>query len=257
MEAMAQATGSGAFYLGIRDRLAAAIRIADGYRYGGQVAGLTRGRIAGDLRRIRGELDTAIALCRGQGSCVGWGAWLMSELQAIREHTLHDGQAPAGVLLERMFRMYRLSYTLSYVQLAVAWEAVQWRAPSVRGRGGAGRLRGGHGDRLGMARLAFRPTPFAAAGERESRRPWLRRRQSVAALDKPLIFLHHRRRQACLRRWLLTRSNEPNRQAPLSPRGSRRRAGAQRDLRRVPCGRALAGVGRPPSGERYGENWTQ
>ena len=130
MAAMAQAqeTEISAFYRGIRDRLAAAIRIADGYRYGGHLAGLTRSRIAGDLRRIRGELDAAIALCRGQGSGVSWGDWLMWELQAIREHTLHDRRAPAGVLLERMFRMYRLSYTLSYVQLAVAWEAVYVRA---------------------------------------------------------------------------------------------------------------------------------
>ena len=128
MEAMAQEAGSGAFYLGIRDRLAAAIRIADGYRYGGEVAGLTRGRIAGDLRRIRGELGAAIALCRAQGDSVSWGDWLISELRVIREHTRHDRRAPAGVLLERMFRMYRLSYTLSYVQLAVAWEAVYLRA---------------------------------------------------------------------------------------------------------------------------------
>ena len=128
MEAMAQEAGSGAFYLGIRDRLAAAIRIADGYRYGGEVDGLTRGRIAGDLRRIRGELDAAMALCRAHGSSVSWGFWLMGELRAIRKHTLHDRQAPAGVLLERMFRMYRLSYTLSYLQLAVAWEAVYLRA---------------------------------------------------------------------------------------------------------------------------------
>ena len=130
MEAMAQAqeAESGAFYLGIRDRLAAAIRIADGYRYGGHLAGLTRGRIAGDLRRIRGELEAAIALCRAQGSGVSWGFWLIWELRTIREHTLHDRQAPAGVLLERMFRMYRLSYILSYVQLAVAWEAVYGRA---------------------------------------------------------------------------------------------------------------------------------
>jgi len=132
METMAQAqeTRGAAFYLGIRDRLAAAIRIADGYRYGGHVVGLTRGRIAGDLRRIRGELEAAIALCRAQGSGVSWGFWLMEELQAIREHTLQDRQAPVGVLLERMFRMYRLSYTLSYAQLAVAWEAVQWRGRS-------------------------------------------------------------------------------------------------------------------------------
>ena len=130
MDAMAQAqeTEISAFYRGIRDCLAAAIRIADGYRYGGHVVGLTRGRIAGDLRRIRGELDTAITLCWAQGSGVSWGDWLMWELQAIREYTLHDRQASAGVLLERMFRMYRLSYTLSYAQLAVAWEAVQWRA---------------------------------------------------------------------------------------------------------------------------------
>ena len=128
MEAMAQETGSGAFYLGVRDHLAAAIRIADGYRYGGHVAGLTWGRIAGDLRRIRSELEAAIILCRAQGDCVSWSDWLMQELWAIREHTLHDRQAPAGVLLERMFRMYRLSYTLSYVQLAAAWEAVQRRA---------------------------------------------------------------------------------------------------------------------------------
>ena len=130
MEAMehAQKTADGAFYRGVRDHLATAIQIADRYRYGGDVAALTRGRIDGDLRRIRGELDAAMGLCRAQGDYVSWSLWLMRELQAIREHTLHARQAPAGVLLERMFRMYRLSYTLSYVQLVVAWEAVYLRA---------------------------------------------------------------------------------------------------------------------------------
>ena len=69
-----------------------------------------------------------MALCRAHGSSVSWGFWLMQELWAIREYALHDRQASAGMLLERMFRMYRLSYTLSYVQLAAAWETVQWRA---------------------------------------------------------------------------------------------------------------------------------
>jgi hypothetical protein len=127
METMGHARerADGALYRRIRDALAAAIRIADGYRYGGGACGLTRGRIYGDLRRIRSELDLALALCRSQGSSVSWGAWLFRELEAIREHTVHDWQAPSGVLLERMFRMYRLSYTLSYWQLVVAWEASQ------------------------------------------------------------------------------------------------------------------------------------
>jgi hypothetical protein len=129
MEAMGHTRerADGALYRRIRDALASAIRIADGYRYGGEACGLTRGRIYGDLRRIRSELDLAMALCRSQGSSVSWGAWLFGELEALREHTVHDWQAPAGVLLERMFRMYRLSYTLSYLQLVVAWEASRLR----------------------------------------------------------------------------------------------------------------------------------
>ena len=134
MEAMGHTRerADGALYRRIRDALASAIRIADGYRYGGDAGELTRGRIYGDLRRIRSELDLAIALCRVQGAYVSWGAWLFRELEAIREHTVHDWQAPAGVLLERMFRMYRLSYTLSYLQLVVAWEVTQQR---VKGQG--------------------------------------------------------------------------------------------------------------------------
>ena len=129
MEAMGHTRerADGALYRRIRDALASAIRIADGYRYGGDAGELTRGRIYSDLRRIRSELDLAMALCRSQGSSVSWGAWLFGELEAIREHTVHDWQAPAGVLLERMFRMYRLSYTLSYLQLVVAWEASRLR----------------------------------------------------------------------------------------------------------------------------------
>lgn len=134
----AQETADGAFYRGIRDSLASAIQIADRYRYGGEVSALTRGRIYGDLCRVRCELDVAIALCRVQGAYVSWGAWLMQELQAVRAHTVHDWQAPAGVLLERMFRMYRLSYVLSYVQLVVAWEASQLRVQDAREHSEAG-----------------------------------------------------------------------------------------------------------------------
>ena len=114
---------------------------------------MTRGRIAGDLRRIRGELGAAIALCRAQGDSVSWGDWLISELRVVREHTLHDRRVPAGVLLERMFRMYRLSYTLSYVQLAVAWEAVLSAGARVGQGLGGGRLRRGDGNRLGLGTL--------------------------------------------------------------------------------------------------------